>query len=67
MCAYQNKDEGIQVPLIRVMKNDGKVSESSYFIDHVGRVYDDWSHFLKENVHINQILLSRQINFSVNK
>ena len=50
VCAYQNKEEGIHVPLIRVMKNDGKVSENSYFIDYIGRVYDDWSNFLNENI-----------------
>ena len=32
------------------MKDDGKVSENSYFIDHVGRVYTDWSNFLNENI-----------------
>jgi hypothetical protein len=50
VCAYQNKDEGIQVPLIRVRKGDGKIAENSYFIDHVGRVYNDWSNFLNENI-----------------
>ena len=50
VCAYQEKEEGIQVPIIRVMKEDGKVSENSYFIDHVGRVYNDWSNFLNENI-----------------
>jgi hypothetical protein len=48
--AYENKDPGIHVPLIRVIKNDGKVSEDSYFIDHVGRVYNDWANFLNENI-----------------
>jgi hypothetical protein len=50
VCAYQYSSDGIQVPLIRVMKNDGKVSTNSYFIDHVGRVYEDWSNFLHENI-----------------
>ncbi|CAF0733362.1 unnamed protein product [Brachionus calyciflorus] len=50
VCAYKNSDEGIQIPLIRVMKDDGKQSVDSYFIDHFGRVYFDWSNFLEENV-----------------
>lgn len=50
VCAFQGKEEGIHLPLIRVMKDDGRKTEKSYFIDHAGRVYEDWSNFLDENV-----------------
>jgi len=32
------------------MKGDGTSAKNSYFIDHVGRVYDDWNNFLEENI-----------------
>lgn len=50
VCAYQENKKGIHIPLIRVMKNDGKISTNSYFIDHSGRVYNDWENFLEENI-----------------
>ncbi|CAF3871223.1 unnamed protein product [Rotaria sp. Silwood1] len=50
ICAYQNGSDGIQFPLIRVIKNSGKNSTNSYFIDHFGRVYDNWFNFLDENI-----------------
>lgn len=46
------KDDKIQlvVPLIRLRRSDGKNPTSSYFIDHTGRVYENWQDFLDANV-----------------
>ena len=44
----EKTSESLHFPIIRVMKGDGKVAENSYFIDHVGRVYDCWKGFLDE-------------------
>ncbi|XP_041939895.1 uncharacterized protein LOC121700753 [Alosa sapidissima] len=50
VCAYKDDSTQVTVPLIRVKKNDGKNPKLSYFIDHVGRVYQDWSDFLGHNI-----------------
>lgn len=50
ICAYKDESTQVTVPLVRVKKNDGKKPKLSYFIDHVGRVYQDWADFLGHNI-----------------
>lgn len=49
VCAYKDSSTEVTVPLIRVKKNSGRDPKSSYFIDHVGRVYKNWTEFLEDN------------------
>lgn len=53
VCAFKQekqKTESIHLPLIRIRRDDGRSAKSSYFIDHAGRVYKDWSSFLEDNL-----------------
>ena len=48
VCAYNNcKTQNF--PVIVVKFQDGRELKLSYFIDHLGRVYNTYSEFLKDN------------------
>ena len=50
LCAYKGPSEQVIVPLIRLKKGEGSSTTDSLFIDHCGRVYNDWQSFLDENI-----------------
>ena len=50
VCAYKNEQEQAIVPLIRIKYSDGKNLKNSHYLDHCGRVYNNWSDFLDENI-----------------